>query len=59
MRAIRQTATSQSRQRRGQVILFTDHDLPVLAAESNPRDRLDWESLIEAGIVPGLLDGSG
>lgn len=35
-----------------------DHDLPILAAEENPRPSLDWESLLASGVQPALLLGA-
>ncbi|HET7729075.1 MAG TPA: hypothetical protein VFK48_03495 [Usitatibacter sp.] len=35
-----------------------DHDLPVLGIERNPRVRLDWDSMLAAGIQPALILGA-
>ena len=35
-----------------------DHDLPVLAAQENPHLQLEWESLMNDGIVPALVLGA-
>ena len=35
-----------------------DHDLPVLAIEINPRVQLQWESLMDDGVVPALILGA-
>ena len=34
------------------------HDLPILAAEENPRPNLDWESLLASGVQPALILGA-
>jgi hypothetical protein len=35
-----------------------DHDLPLLAIELEPHVGLQWESLMDDGVVPGLLLGA-
>ena len=35
-----------------------DHDLPVLAAQENPHLHLEWESLMNDGIVAALVLGA-
>jgi len=34
-----------------------DHDLPVLASEEAPTQRLDWETLMREGVEPALVIG--
>jgi len=35
-----------------------DHDLPVIAIDTNPRVQVQWESLMGQGIVPALVLGA-
>ena len=35
-----------------------DHDLPLLAAQEQPAQRPDWESLFGDGVLPALLLGA-
>jgi hypothetical protein len=35
-----------------------EHDLPVLAIETNPRVQLPWQALMEDGVVPALILGA-
>ena len=35
-----------------------DHDLPVIALDMNPRVQVQWESLMNDGIVPALVLGA-
>ena len=34
-----------------------DGDLPLLAYLLEPRPHVDWETLMEAGVVPAILLG--
>ena len=36
----------------------SDHDLPLLAAQEQPVQRPDWESLFGDGLQPALLLGA-
>lgn len=35
-----------------------DHDLPVIAIDMNPRVQVQWESLMNDGVVPALILGA-
>lgn len=35
-----------------------DHDLPLLAAQEQPSQRPDWESLLGDGVQPALVLGA-